>query len=557
MPKLKLRSLFDRQGKLKGLLESLENSYNESLCIIDARDRILHGEALSEHHKRLPLSYGDERLGYIIGGEKIAPLAYQILDTLISKEAEKKVVGKEVLELYREINLIYNFSEQLAHHIDPPSIASLALEEANKIMQSSGGFVVLIENEKSQPTLLAEIESSWTLFSLEDSVVKQIVSRTRSEILTREFLAGMSDRLPETLGSLIYAPLMVKDQILGAIFLIGDIDRTFTAAELKLLTTIALQAASAVESALMYEKQIQEAREREETMTRVQEMTSRFVPFEFLKSLGRESLLETQLGDQVYRHVTVMFLDIRQFTTLSESMTPEENFKFVNSFNGRMGPIIKKNHGFVNQYLGDGLMAIFLQNAGHALYAAVQLNKEQQEYNKHRRSRNRKPIRFGLGIHTGPLIMGITGDEKRWDAATISDTVNTASRIESLTKYYKCRIILSEQSYAEIEHKDDFNIRSLGMVHVKGRQNAVRIYECFDGDPPEMILHKMTSLEHFNDGIRAYEAKSLRDSTKSFSQVLVANPDDETAQCYLGRISNLLTSEIGMEWTGIDRMPDK
>jgi class 3 adenylate cyclase len=367
----------------------------------------------------------------------------------------------------------------------------------------------------------------------------------------------MSVRLPKDFGSMLYAPLNVKDQVLGAIFVLGDAERTFTAAELKLLTTIALQAASAIETALMYEKQIQESKEREETMKRVQEMTSRFVPFEFLKSLGRESLLDTQLGDQVYRHVTVMFLDIRKFTTLAELMTPEENFKFVNAFNARMGPIIKENQGFVNQYLGDGLMAIFLDNAADAMRAAVKLQKALQEYNLHRHKRNRKPIRFGLGVHTGPLIMGITGDEKRWEAATISDTVNTASRIESLTKYYKCRIMLSEQSYSEIENKEEFNIRSLGLVQVKGRQNAVRIFECFDGDSPEMIVHKMASIDHFNSGIRAYEAKSLRDSTKSFSQVLVANPDDETAQCFLGRISNLLTSEITAEWNGVDKMPDK
>ncbi|RLD20685.1 MAG: adenylate/guanylate cyclase [Bacteroidetes bacterium] len=557
MPKLRLRSLFDKTHKLKGLLETLESSFSEPVCVMDSHETILFGQLIAEPRDRRPIQYHDVLLGHIMGGTNITAIAFQILNTLLSKEAEKKVVGKEVLELYREINLIYNFSEQLANNIAPPSIASLALEELKKIMHTSDGFVILSDKKTDQPILLAEINSSWTKLNIEEDVIKQIVSRPHSEILTREILDDMSDAFPDSLGSLLYAPLNVKDQILGAIFLIGDSERVFTAAELKLLTTIALQAASAIERALLHEEQIQEARAREETMKRVQEMTSRFVPFEFLKSLGRKSLLETELGDQVYRHVTVMFMDIRKFTSLAELMTPEENFKFVLSFNARMGPIIKANDGFVNQYLGDGLMAIFLNNAADALRAAVKLNTALHEYNEYRLSRNRTPIRFGLGIHTGPLIMGITGDEKRWEAATISDTVNTAARIESLTKYYKCRIILSEQSYSEIQNKEDFDIRSLGVVQVKGRQNAVRIYECFDGDPPEMITHKKSSLSQFNTGIRAYEAKSLRDSIKSFSQVLVTNPDDETAQCFLGRISNILTSEFNLEWNGVDKMPQK
>lgn len=557
MPKIKLRSLFDKTHKLKGLLESLESSFKENLCVIDSHNKVLFGKIISEPEHTIPLSYQDKDLGLIMGDTEITSIAFQVVNTLLSKEEEKKVVGKEVLELYREINLIYHFSEQLAHNIAPPSIASLALEEVNRIMQTVGGFVVLSDKDNADPILLAQINSSWTKLNLETKVIEEILERTHSEILTLDILGEMSDNIPDSVGSILYAPLNLKDQILGAIFLIGDPDRVFIAAELKLLTTIALQAASAIERALLHEEQIQEAREREETMKRVQEMTSRFVPFEFLKSLGRTSLLETELGDQVYRHVTVMFMDIRKFTSLAELMTPEENFKFVNAFNARMGPIIKENNGFVNQYLGDGLMAIFLDNAADALRAAVNLNKALHEYNLYRHSRNRTPIRFGLGIHTGPLIMGITGDEKRWEAATISDTVNTAARIESLTKYYKCRIILSEQSYSEIENKDDFDIRSLGVVQVKGRQNAVRIYECFDGDPPEMIVHKIGSLNQFNTGIRAYEAKSLRDSIKSFSQVLVANPDDETAQCFLGRISNILTSEFNLEWNGVDKMPQK
>ena len=237
---------------------------------------------------------------------------------------------------------------------------------------------------------------------------------------------------------------------MGAIMLASNEPVQYMAADLKLLTTLALQSSGAIESALLYEKNIKEAKDSEEAMRRVYEITGKFVPYEFIRSLGHEVITEVKLGDQVEKVVTVLFSDIREYTTLSEKMTPEENFSFVGSFNERMGPIIREHNGFINQYLGDAIMAIFPGNAADALAAAVDMQKEVQKFNTVRLSQNQSPIKIGIGMHTGPLIMGITGDKDRLDASTISNTVNTASRIESLTKHYKANIILSEASLEEI-----------------------------------------------------------------------------------------------------------
>ena len=150
---------------------------------------------------------------------------------------------------------------------------------------------------------------------------------------------------------------------------------------MKFLITLALQSSSAIESALLYEKNIREAKEREEAMRRIYEVTNKFVPHEFIRSLGRSVITDIQLGDQVEKIVTVLFSDIREYTTLSEHMTPEENFSFVCSFNERMGPIIREHHGFINQYLGDAIMAIFPGKASDALAAAVDMQKAVKELN--------------------------------------------------------------------------------------------------------------------------------------------------------------------------------
>jgi class 3 adenylate cyclase len=107
------------------------------------------------------------------------------------------------------------------------------------------------------------------------------------------------------------------------------------------------------------------------------------------------------------------------------------------------------------------------------------MQKEVQDLNKSRLSNDQAPIQIGFGMHTGPLIMGITGDEQRMDATTISDTVNIASRLESLTKHYSVNIILSDSSLKQIEQKDGFHLRSLGLVQLKGKREAVEIPRMF------------------------------------------------------------------------------
>jgi len=219
---------------------------------------------------------------------------------------------------------------------------------------------------------------------------------------------------------------------------------------------LALQSSSAIESALLYEKNIREAKEREEAMRRVYEASGKFVPFEFIRSLGKEFITDVRLGDHIEKVVTVLFTDIRDYTTLAEQMTPEENFHFVCSLNESIGPMIKKYNGFVNQYLGDSIMAIFPGSATDALNAAIDMQKEVQEFNRVRKINNQVPIKIGIGMHTGSLVMGITGDQERMDAATISDTVNTASRIESLTKYYRANILLSDASWNRFSNRKFF-----------------------------------------------------------------------------------------------------
>lgn len=284
---------------------------------------------------------------------------------------------------------------------------------------------------------------------------------------------------------------------------------------------------------------------------------SKFVPNEFLKALDKKDITEVQLGDHAEKEVTVYFSDIRAYTTLSEQMSPTENFKFVQAFNSRMGPLIKANNGFINQYLGDGMMAIFPNNSSDALEAAIQMQQSLHTYNAQRIEANRQPIQIGIGMHRGSLMMGIIGDENRMDAATISDTVNTAARIESLTKHYKCNILLSESYINEIENRQLFNCRYLGQVQVMGKQQVIKIYECFDGDLPQQKTLKLTTLSLFNRAIQLYFNQSFEEAISVFENILAQNPKDKTAELFLNKAILMNSQPLSSDWTGIEMMHKK
>lgn len=287
---------------------------------------------------------------------------------------------------------------------------------------------------------------------------------------------------------------------------------------------------------------------------RIFNVAGRFVPNEFLHSLNRNRITEVLLGDHIQKEVTVLFLDIRGYTTLSETMTPEDNFRFVNAFHGRMGPIIQKHKGFVNQYLGDAIMAIFPASPETALHAAIDMQEALRSYNQERSAVGRQKIKMGVGLHTGSLIMGIIGDKNRLDAATIADTVNTASRIEGLTKYYGASILLTEDSLEKMENKAAFHLRYLGQVLVKGKKNPIGIYECFEGDAPALFAHKLKMTVEFRLGLEQYFARDFPEASGSFSKVLKSNSEDKVAELFLNKAARYIHEDVPNGWVGVEEM---
>jgi signal transduction histidine kinase/class 3 adenylate cyclase/ActR/RegA family two-component response regulator len=280
----------------------------------------------------------------------------------------------------------------------------------------------------------------------------------------------------------------------------------------------------------------------------------RFVPHEFLRALGHESIMEVKVGDQIERIISVLFTDIRSYTTLAEEMTPADNFQFINNYLGRMAPVIKEHRGLVNQFLGDGIIALFPDSPADAIRAAIGMQQEIHRYNVDRVKRGWIPIKVGMGTHTGPLIMGIIGDHERMDAGIIADTVNTAARLEGLTKYFHASLVVSEDTRTLMSNPHEFNQRFLGKVQVKGKKLPVGIYEFFDGDEPALIEKKLQTKQDFEQGLAAYFQREFALAVEAFENVLQPYPEDKVALSYLNQAKRFAREGVPADWTGVETM---
>ncbi|WNJ18883.1 adenylate/guanylate cyclase domain-containing protein [Pontibacter sp. G13] len=292
-------------------------------------------------------------------------------------------------------------------------------------------------------------------------------------------------------------------------------------------------------------------------LSKVNSVFGRFVPHEFLKSLGKDSVLDVKLGDGVEKVVTVMFVDIRSYTTLAEQMTPRENFNFLNAYLGRVGPAIKAQGGFVNQYYGDGIMALFLDAPEASLKAARDMFQILDAYNAARKEKGRIPISIGIGIHTGPLLMGVIGDTLRMEAGVVSDTVNTAARMEGLTKHYHARIVLSENTFRGLSDPDTFGLRVLAKVRVKGRSNPLEIYECLDAWPDHPRIMRLASKAQFQEALQHYWSGRFSESTRLFDQLVEQDPSDPLLEQYRISSLNMLAEGAPVDWDGVTQMQAK
>jgi two-component system, sensor histidine kinase ChiS len=274
----------------------------------------------------------------------------------------------------------------------------------------------------------------------------------------------------------------------------------------------------------------------------------RFVPKEFLRFLNKESITDVKLGDQVQQEMTVLFADIRSFTSLSEGMSPQENFNFINEYLSIVTPEIHSHNGFIDKYIGDAVMALFPESPNDAVLSAIAMQMKVALYNESRQQRGEVPIKIGIGLHTGSLMLGTIGDAQRMEGTVIADAVNLASRLEGLTKQYGTAIAISEQVLFQLDDMEQYGYRFLDRVKVKGKKEAVAVFEIYDSDTLSQQQLKKDTRSNFEEAIVLYYQQNFDLAQQCFQHILQHNPQDVAAQLYCARCEKYQKNGLTEGW---------
>lgn len=286
----------------------------------------------------------------------------------------------------------------------------------------------------------------------------------------------------------------------------------------------------------------------------------KFVPKQFLQRIAVDGLENVRAGTVQANRITTLFSDLRSFTTISEGLTPEELFAFLNDYLAQMQGPIDQYGGFIDKFIGDAIMALFDQDgpaqAEAAVKSAIGMQQRLAEWNLERKGPPQQPVASGVGIHTGTVMLGTLGSTTRMDSTVIGDAVNLASRLEGLTKHYGVRIIVSEDTWAALDHSL-FESRELDFVSVKGRHAPVGIHEIYQDLRGEALDTQRSLAEAFAPALAAYRARDFAAAADGFLACLTIKPGDVASAMFAERCTYYRQSPPPEDWDGSFAMKSK
>jgi adenylate cyclase len=380
----------------------------------------------------------------------------------------------------RNFAALIEITKALNSELDKAKVLETIVDKGIELIKAERGFLILVQDgvldfKVARNRHKTEIQNPSKLISRS---VLDSVTKTGEPVLTTDAqttLSGSQSIVALEVGSLICVPLRIKERNLGALY----VDSKFTEAQFNvesqnLLHAFADQAAIAIENARLFEE-VAESREAEKS---VRQMFQKYVPADVVREA-----LKMKDGGRLSSKLTatVLFSDIRGFTSMSEKLPPEDVVGFLNDYLQRMVDIVFDEGGIVDKFIGDSVMAVFgapvpkPDDAVRAVRAALRMNEEVTRFNEQQKKRGGIEIDVGIGLHTGPLIAGNIGSDRKMEYTVIGDTVNVANRVESLNQKMMTNVLITQQCY-EATGKV-FAVRALPRMRVKGKEQPLQVYE--------------------------------------------------------------------------------
>mgnify|MGYP003876848169 CR=1 FL=1 len=259
--------------------------------------------------------------------------------------------------------------------------------------------------------------------------------------------------------------------------------------------------------------------------------------------------------------VSVLFSDIRSFTTISEAVGAQQTVSMLNDYFSRMVDVIFRHDGVLDKYIGDAIMAVFGvpfstgQDADNAVKVGIDMLREMRSFNEERQKEGKDPINIGIGINTDEVISGNIGSLKRMDYTVIGDGVNLAARLESANKFYGSKLLIS--SYTHKQLTETYLVREIDRIRVKGKLQPVSVFEVLDYHDDSTISLWKETLPSFSKALDLFYQQQWEEAIHWFEKVLARIPNDRPSTIHLERCRYLLDTPPEADWDGVWQLSEK
>jgi class 3 adenylate cyclase len=450
------------------IVNDIINTIDNTIAIQDADGRFLMGKDSKNLLSKYPVELSGKVIGWVIGGEKSSTVA-SLLTHIAGREFEKKTLARETLDKYKELILLYDISDKITACLDLEEVARLIINKAKKLIEADNASIMLLNEETEQLEIIAasgnEYNPKITLRPGE-GIAGSILLTKIADIINDVISYPKYIKGANKISSMMCAPLKIKDRVIGVINISSEERVNYSAEDLKLFTALASQAASAIENAVLHKSKLNEER--------IKGNLERYISPQIVRAI-----MEAKEDIPIHsakRNITILFSDIRNFSSTCEKLKPEEIVGYLNEYFTAMVEVIFNHGGTINQFTGDGFMSLFgapinlVENEKRAIEAAIRMQKCLKTMPV---PWIRENFNTGIGINSGVVVVGNIGSPQRLDYTAVGDDVIITDRLQSIAKGGQ---ILTTRNVYNVT-KDTFEFKSFGNINVKGKKKSVEVFE--------------------------------------------------------------------------------
>ncbi len=284
-----------------------------------------------------------------------------------------------------------------------------------------------------------------------------------------------------------------------------------------------------------------------DNMQKLNEKYFKFVPQKFFDLLGKNSILEVELGDQVQQNMAIVYMNLRDFFKTSQEMQPRESLSYINGAYRIFGDTITQGEGTIGAFRDSGQVGLF-ESIDQALIAAISATEEIRKENE----RSNMAMQSGICVHEGSILIGVVGEGNRMSTSVMSDRVNHAVSLEAFAMTCGIEVILSASAYDQLDDPESYEIRFLGHVLLKGLDEPIGVYDVYESQTRATRQMKQVSKDNFETGVHEFEAGNIEEARKSFIRVLRTNRYDQAAHMYLMKCESILENKMDQRLILVD-----